>query len=314
VTGPGAVKLTVFFGERDRAARDVMTRLAAGGLRACVLLRGVEGFHAREGIHTDRLLSASERLPLVAVGVGPEARVGALGRELRARLPAGLVLLERARLDAPPPSAEVRLTAWVGRGRARDGLLGLLRERGLAGGTALLGVDGAVDGVRRRAGFLRPNREVPLMTVAVGDRAAIADAAAAARERLGDPPLAFERVRVCRVDGRALAAPTAAERPDDRLKVIVHARERAHAHGAPLHVELVRRLREAGAAHATALRGVAGFHGDHAPRGERLLALRRDAPILTVAVDTPDGVAGWWPTIEELTAEVGLVTVERVPA
>jgi PII-like signaling protein len=146
-------------------------------------------------------------------------------------------------------------------------------------------------------------------------RDAVVRAAAAGRGRFAGVPLAFERVRVCRRGGRALAPPTAAAaEPGDRLKVIVHARERVHARRARLHVELVRRLAEGGGAGATTLRGVAGFHGDHEPRGERLGALRRDAPIFTATVDTPERVAGWWREEEELTSRAGLVTVERVPA
>ena len=33
---------------------------------------------------------------------------------------------------------------------------------------------------------------------------------------------------------------------------------------------------------ATCLRGIWGFHGDHAPHGDRLLQLRRHVPVVTI--------------------------------
>jgi PII-like signaling protein len=77
---------------------------------------------------------------------------------------------------------------------------------------------------------------------------------------------------------------------------------------------LIRRLRAEGAAGATALRGVWGYHGDHAPHGDRLLALRRHVPIVTSVVDAPAACERWLEVIAELTAETGLVTAEVVPA
>jgi hypothetical protein len=55
-------------------------------------------------------------------------------------------------------------------------------------------------------------------------------------------------VRVCKRDGRRLGAPQGAP-PGAALKLMVYGRR-------PLHDELVRRLRRAGAAGATTLRGV----------------------------------------------------------
>ena len=76
----------------------------------------------------------------------------------------------------------------------------------------------------------------------------------------------------------------------------------------------MRALRGAGAAGATALRGTWGFHGDQRPHGDRLLALRRHVPVLTVAVDTPARVHELFAVVDRLTADAGLVTCEVVPA
>ncbi len=93
---------------------------------------------------------------------------------------------------------------------------------------------------------------------------------------------------------------------------MVYCSERSEHEGRALHLELIRRLRAEGAAGATALRGVWGYHGDHPPHGDRLLALRRHVPIATVVVDTPSRSRRWFEIAAELTAETGLVTVETV--
>jgi PII-like signaling protein len=74
----------------------------------------------------------------------------------------------------------------------------------------------------------------------------------------------------------------------------------------------VRRLRRAGAAGVTSLRGVWGYHGDHAPHGDRLWQLRRHVGVVTVIVDTAERMRRWYEIVDELTAETGLVTGEIV--
>jgi len=76
----------------------------------------------------------------------------------------------------------------------------------------------------------------------------------------------------------------------------------------------MRRLRQEQAAGATALRGIWGFQGDHAPHGERLWTMRRRVPVLTVAVDTPEKAGRLLEVVDEVTADAGLVTSETVPA
>ena len=76
----------------------------------------------------------------------------------------------------------------------------------------------------------------------------------------------------------------------------------------------MRALRSTGASGATTLRGVWGFHGDHAPHGDRLLQFGRHVPTVTTVIDAPDRIAAAFAVIDELTAEHGLVTSEMVPA
>ena len=94
---------------------------------------------------------------------------------------------------------------------------------------------------------------------------------------------------------------------------MVYCSEQAKHRGTPVHVALIRRLRETGARGATAVRGVWGFHGDHPPHGDRLLQLGRHVPVVTIIVDTPEGIARSFPIVDEVTSERGRVTSEMVP-
>jgi len=75
------LKLTVYFGERDRAhdsfLADALAALyARHELRTSLIMRGVSGFGAHHHLRTDRLLTLSEDLPLVSVAVDTREREG----------------------------------------------------------------------------------------------------------------------------------------------------------------------------------------------------------------------------------------------
>ncbi|HWB70431.1 MAG TPA: DUF190 domain-containing protein, partial [Solirubrobacterales bacterium] len=70
--------------------------------------------------------------------------------------------------------------------------------------------------------------------------------------------------------------------------------------------------RREGAAGATAQRGVWGFRGDGEPRGDRVLALRRDVPVIVEVVDAPERAARWLELALEAGREGDLVYVEPV--
>ena len=95
---------------------------------------------------------------------------------------------------------------------------------------------------------------------------------------------------------------------------MVFTSEQARHGNTQLHVALIRRLRDSGAAGATCLRGIWGYHGAHAPHGDKLLQLRRHVPVVTVVVDTPERIGASFAIVDELTRERGLVTSEIVPA
>jgi PII-like signaling protein len=333
------LKLTIYFGERDRSegrflADALLDCYGHHGLATSVLLRGIEGFGAKHRLKTQRLLTLSEDLPMVSVAVDTRQRIDQVLPEVTAVMGDGLITLERARLltgqldevALPEELAEAtKLTVYLGRHQQAGGqpaflaVVDLLHDHGVAGATVLLGVDGTTHGSRQRARLVGRNTGVPLMIISVGAGDAIARALPELGALLERPLVTLERIRVCKRDGRRLADPHPPPTdPPDGLgiwhKLMIYAGEEAQHHGHPLYLQLVRRLREAGAAGATCLRGIWGYHGDHAPHGDRLLALRRRVPVLTVVVDRPDRIHRWFEIVDELTDETGLVTSELVPA
>ena len=333
------LKLTTYFGERDRAdggflADAFVDVYARHELRTSLVMRGMEGFGAKQQLRSDRLLTLSEDLPLVAVAVDSRQRIQSALRDIDRLRFDGLVTLERARLltgriDAVELPAELheatKLTVYLGRQDRVDGrpayeaVVALFRRRGIAGATVLLGVDGTAHGVRQRARFFGRNQAVPLMVISVGDGHGVAAALPELGAMLRRPLVTLERVRVCKRDGVKLADPRHIPETDASglgvwQKLIVYAGEQSRHQAGPLSGQLVRALREAGAAGATSLRGIWGYHGDHAPHGDVLWQLRRRVPVLTVTVDTPERIRRWFAVVDELTGETGLVTSEMVPA
>jgi PII-like signaling protein len=324
-----ALKLTIYFGERDRSGHDfladaLLDLFGRDRIATSVLLRGAEGFGAKQRLQTQRLLTLSEDLPVVAVAVDGREQIEALLPEVTSLTGDGLVTLERARLlsgelGRVPLSGPAKLTVYCGRGEPVLELVSLLHRRGVAGATALLGVDGTAHGDRRRARFFDRNADVPLMVISVGEGKQMAAALPEIGSLLRRPLVTLERVTVCRRDGVALAEPRALPARDDSglgvwQKLMVYTSEQARHGHHPLHVSLIRHLRQEGASGATALRGFWGYHGDHAPHGDRWLSLRRHVPVVTVVVDTPERTRRWFEIVSELTAQTGLVTSETVPA
>ena len=333
------LKLTTYFGERDRTqdgllADELLDIYGGHRLQASILLRGVEGFGRLHHLHTDRLLSLSEDLPLVSVAVDRRERIESMLEPILQIKRRGLITLERARMLsrgigpvtlAEKVGDEARLTVFVGRQARAAGrpafvaVCELLHRRGVAGATTLLGVDGTSHGHRRRAAFFSRNADVPLMITAVGPARSIAGVLPELGELLEDPLATLERVRVCKRDGELLQAPHELPGTDEHglalwQKLTVYSSESASYEGHPLHLAIIARLRASDAAGATSLRGIWGFHGAHAPHGDRWLQIRRHVPVVTILVDTPAGIARSFAIVDELTREHGLVTSEMVPA
>jgi PII-like signaling protein len=317
-------KLTTYFGERQRnggafVADALLELYGRHEIAASILLRGTEGFGLKHHLRTDRSLSLSEDLPLVAVAVDTRPRIEAVLGPALALNRTGLVTLEGARLlddtAVAGPDEATKLTVYLGRQErvyrvpAFVAVCDLLHRRGVDGATALLGVDGTAHGRRQRAAFFSRNAEVPMMIIAVGAGEQISRVLPELGALLRRPLLTLERVRVCKRDGQSLALPGG---DGHWQKLMVYTSEAVRHQGQPVHRAIVRRLRSAGLSGATTLRGIWGFHGDHAPHGDRWLQLGRHVPAVTVVIDTPGRIARGYAIIDELTSERGLVTCETI--
>jgi PII-like signaling protein len=100
--GP-AMRLTIFVGESDQwhhrpVYTEVVQRAHAAGLAGASVMRGIEGFGASSRVHTTRLLSLSEDLPVAIVIVDTEQRIEAFLPELDELITQGLVILDPVRV------------------------------------------------------------------------------------------------------------------------------------------------------------------------------------------------------------------------
>jgi PII-like signaling protein len=96
--GP-AKRLTVFIGESDQHHHkplysEIVHRAHQAGLAGASVLRGIEGFGASQHVHTTRLLSLSEDLPLLIVIIDEPERIERFALELDELITEGLVVID----------------------------------------------------------------------------------------------------------------------------------------------------------------------------------------------------------------------------
>ncbi|MEM6109899.1 DUF190 domain-containing protein [Mycobacterium sp. 050272] len=340
------LKLTAYFGERQRAVGDAGRFLAdamfdlfgANDVATSVMLRGIASFGASHELRSDVSLSLSEDPAVAVAAVDVEPKIRSLVDEVAALTGRGLLTLERARLITRQQGTDVlgdfdahngdaaKLTVYVGRQERVAGKAAYyavcerMYQHGFAGAIALLGVDGTVHGQRRRARFFGRNVNVPMMIIGIGSTEQVCAAATELADVLAQPLLTVERVRLCKRDGEMFARPQQLPMTDDQgrtlwQKLMVYTAEATRHDTLPIHRALVHRLMRSGTARgATVLRGMWGFHGDHKPHGDRLFQVARRVPVTTIVVDTPDSIARSFDIVDELTGRHGLVTSEMVPA
>ena len=340
------LKLTTYFGERQRASGDTSRFLAdsmlnlfgASDVAASVMLRGIASFGPSHELHSDVSLSLSEDPAVAVAAVDVESKIRSLVNDVTAMTSSGLVTLERARLVTSQLGTDAlrdldghngdsaKLTVYVGRQERVAGKLAqyaicdLLYRHGFAGAIVLLGVDGTTHGVRQRARFFGRNVNVPLMIIAIGTTGQVSAAATELAAVVPNPLLTVERVRMCKRDGELFARPQELPTTDDQgrtlwQKLMVYTAEATRHDGLPIHRALVQQLLRSGTARgATVLRGIWGFHGDHKPHGDKLFQIARKVPVTTIIVDTPESIARSFDIVDELTTGHGLVTSEMVPA
>lgn len=94
-----ALRLTVFIGESDTwhhkpLFSEIVHRAHHAGLAGASVFRGVEGFGASSRVHTTRLLSLSEDLPVAIIIIDSADRIRAFLPQLDELVAEGLVILD----------------------------------------------------------------------------------------------------------------------------------------------------------------------------------------------------------------------------
>jgi PII-like signaling protein len=94
-----ARRITIFIGESDQYHHrplyaEIVHRAHKNGLAGASVFRGMEGFGASSRIHTTRLLSLSQDLPMAIIIVDTAAKTAAFLDEIAGLITGGLVIVE----------------------------------------------------------------------------------------------------------------------------------------------------------------------------------------------------------------------------
>lgn len=95
--------LRIYLGESDHwhgkpLYQAIVARMRERGLAGATVLRGIEGFGAKQHLHTSRILSLSEDLPVLIEAVDGEDKIRAIIPEIDDMLGDGLMTLEKVEI------------------------------------------------------------------------------------------------------------------------------------------------------------------------------------------------------------------------
>jgi PII-like signaling protein len=104
LSGTGLL-VRIYLGESDHwhgkpLYLAIVELLRSRGIAGATVLRGIEGFGANQHMHSTRILSLSEDLPILIEAVDTEERVREVLPELDAMLGDGLMTLEKVEVIA----------------------------------------------------------------------------------------------------------------------------------------------------------------------------------------------------------------------
>ncbi len=104
-----ATRLTILLGEADQwhhhpVYTEIVHRAHAAGLAGATVMRGIEGFGASSHLHTTRMLSLSDDLPVAVIIIDARDRIDAFLPQLDELVTEGIVVLD-----------EVEVVRYVGR-------------------------------------------------------------------------------------------------------------------------------------------------------------------------------------------------------
>ena len=106
-------RLTIFIGESDHhghtpLATEIVQRAHRAGLAGASVFRGIEGYGASNHIHTTRILSLSDDLPIAVIIVDRDEAIQAFLPQLDELINEGLVIID-----------DVEVVKYVGRPRSK---------------------------------------------------------------------------------------------------------------------------------------------------------------------------------------------------
>lgn len=98
-----ALRLTILLSEDDVSHHkplyhEIVHRAHTAGLAGATVLRGIEGYGASSRIHTTRLLSLSEDLPIAVIIVDAAERVREFLPQLDELVEEGMVILDEVQV------------------------------------------------------------------------------------------------------------------------------------------------------------------------------------------------------------------------